>query len=81
MKALVYHGPGKKPWEVKPKPAIMDPTDALLKIQKTTICGTDLHIMKGDVPTVINGRVLGHEGLSGWLYCLRPNSIHLLKLL
>jgi alcohol dehydrogenase len=63
MKALVYHGPGKKTWEEKPKPVITDPTDAIIKILKTTICGTDLHILKGDVPEVIDGRILGHEGV------------------
>ncbi len=63
MKALVYHGPGKRSWEEKPKPAIKDPGDAVVKIAKTTICGTDLHIMKGDVPTVTDGRILGHEGV------------------
>ncbi|MCC8425524.1 zinc-dependent alcohol dehydrogenase family protein [Mucilaginibacter sp. UR6-11] len=63
MKALVYHGPGKKSWEDKPKPAIIKPTDAIIKISKTTICGTDLHIMKGDVPTVTDGRIIGHEGV------------------
>ena len=63
MKALVYHGPGKKSWEEKPKPVITEPTDAVLKVLKTTICGTDLHIMKGDVPAVTNGRTLGHEGV------------------
>ncbi len=63
MKALVYHGPGKKVWEEKPKPIILESTDAIVKIIKTTICGTDLHIMKGDVPTVAVGRILGHEGV------------------
>ena len=63
MKALVYHGPGKKAWEDKPKPVLLKPTDAIVKILKTTICGTDLHIMKGDVPTVTNGRIIGHEGV------------------
>ena len=63
MKALVYHSPGKKSWEEKPKPVILEPSDAILKVLKTTICGTDLHIMKGDVPTVIDGRILGHEGV------------------
>jgi alcohol dehydrogenase len=62
MKALTYHGPGKRSWEEKPKPAIQASTDAIVKIIKTTICGTDLHIMKGDVPTVTDGRILGHEG-------------------
>src|SRR5665213_2092724 len=63
MKALVYHGPGKQSWEEKPKPTIKEPTDAIVKISKTTICGTDLHIMKGDVPTVTDSRTLGHEGV------------------
>jgi alcohol dehydrogenase len=61
MKALVYHGPGKKSWEDKPKPLLVKPTDAIVKFLKTTICGTDLHIMKGDVPTVTDGRIIGHE--------------------
>lgn len=63
MKALVYLGPGKRALEDKPTPIIETPTDAIVKITKTTICGTDLHIMKGDVPTVTNGRILGHEGV------------------
>jgi alcohol dehydrogenase len=63
MKALVYHGPGKKSWEDKPKPIITKPTDAVVKILKTTICGTDLHIMKGDLPEVADGRIIGHEGV------------------
>ena len=63
MKALVYRGPGKRALEDKPVPAIKEPTDAIVKIIHTTICGTDLHIMKGDVPTVTDGRILGHEGV------------------
>lgn len=63
MKALVYLGPGKKEWIDVPKPTIQKPTDVIIKIVKTTICGTDLHILKGDVPTVTNGRILGHEGV------------------
>lgn len=63
MKALVYHGAGKKAWEDKPKPVLSEGTDAIVKILKTTICGTDLHIMKGDLPTVIDGRIIGHEGV------------------
>ncbi|SFN40114.1 alcohol dehydrogenase [Nitrosospira briensis] len=63
MKALVYRGPGKRELENKPKPSIENATDAIVKISKTTICGTDLHILKGDVPTVTPGRVLGHEGV------------------
>lgn len=63
MKALVYHGPGKKSWESKPDPAIERPTDAIVRIDTTTICGTDLHILKGDVPEVAEGRTLGHEAV------------------
>jgi len=63
MKALVYHGSGKKSWEEKPKPGIKESTDAIIKILKTTICGTDLHIMKGDLPEVTDGRIIGHEGV------------------
>jgi alcohol dehydrogenase len=63
MKALVYRGPGKKALEDRPKPEIAAPTDAIVKIVKTTICGTDLHILKGDVPTCTPGRILGHEGI------------------
>src|SRR5471032_3272548 len=63
MKALVYQGPGKKSLEDRPKPAITAPTDAIVKVSKTTICGTDLHILKGDVTTCQPGRILGHEGV------------------
>src|SRR5438445_7399375 len=63
MKALVYHGPGQKDWESKPDPKIERPTDAIVKIDTTTICGTDLHILKGDVPAVTEGRILGHEAV------------------
>ena len=63
MKALVYQGPGKKAVEERPKPEISAPTDAIVRIVKTTICGTDLHILKGDVPTCAPGRILGHEGV------------------
>ncbi len=63
MKALVYHGPGEKEWESKSDPAIERTTDAIVKIDTTTICGTDLHILKGDVPTVEAGRTLGHEAV------------------
>lgn len=63
MKALVYQGPGKKAVEDRPLPKIAAPTDAIVKITKTTICGTDLHILKGDVPTCKPGRILGHEGV------------------
>jgi len=63
MKALVYHGPGKMAWEDKPWPALREPTDALVRITTSTICGTDLHILKGDLPAVTDGRILGHEGV------------------
>ena len=62
MKALVYHGPGKKKLEDVPKPVLHEATDAIVRISRTTICGTDLHILKGDVATVTAGRILGHEG-------------------
>jgi alcohol dehydrogenase len=63
MKALVYHGPGKKALEEVPDPTILQPTDVIVRIDTTTICGTDLHILKGDVPAVAEGRILGHEGV------------------
>src|SRR5690606_23272908 len=63
MKALVYHGPGEKSWEDVPDPVITDPTDAIVRVDTTTICGTDLRILKGDVPAVTPGRILGHEGV------------------
>jgi alcohol dehydrogenase len=53
----------KSPWEEKPKPVLLEPADAVVKILKTTICGTDLHIMKGDLPEVTDGRIIGHEGV------------------
>ncbi|HEY9766320.1 MAG TPA: zinc-dependent alcohol dehydrogenase family protein [Chroococcales cyanobacterium] len=63
MKALVYGGPGKKSWQDKEKPLLLHPSDAVVRISQTTICGTDLHILKGDVPAVEKGRILGHEGV------------------
>ncbi len=63
MKALVYHGPGKFAWESKPRPTIQEPGDAVVRITTSTICGTDLHILKGDLPSVTDGRILGHEGI------------------
>ena len=63
MKALVYEGPGKKSWTEVPNPKIIHPTDVIVKVETTTICGTDLHILKGDVPAVTSGRILGHEGV------------------
>jgi alcohol dehydrogenase len=63
MKALVFHGPNNLALEDKPRPTILKTTDAIVRITTTTICGTDLHILKGDVPTVTDGRILGHEGV------------------
>lgn len=62
MKALVYHGPDIMKWQEKPEPQVIHPTDAVVRIIRTTICGTDLHILKGDVPSVSPGTTLGHEG-------------------
>jgi alcohol dehydrogenase len=62
MWALEYQGPGKKGYVKKKKPGINAETDAIVRISKTTICGTDLHILKGDLPSVTVGRILGHEG-------------------
>jgi alcohol dehydrogenase len=63
MKALVYNGPGRKALEERPKPQLRDAGDAVVRLTRTTICGTDLHILKGDVPTCAPGRILGHEGV------------------
>src|SRR5471030_674490 len=63
MKALAYLGPGKKALEERAKPTIAAATDAVVRVTRTTICGTDLHILKGDVATVTEGRILGHEGI------------------
>ncbi len=63
MRALVYHGPGNKAWEEVPDPVLQADTDAIVRVDAVTICGTDLHILKGDVPTVTDGRVLGHEAI------------------
>ncbi|MFF2246743.1 zinc-dependent alcohol dehydrogenase family protein [Arthrobacter sp. NPDC058130] len=63
MKALVYGGPGEKSWTEVPDPRIQSPSDVIVKVDTTTICGTDLHILKGDVPAVAKGRILGHEGV------------------
>ena len=63
MKALVYEGAGKRSWAEKPKPVVQAPTDAVVRITRTTICGTDLHILRGDVASVRGGRILGHEGV------------------
>ncbi len=63
MKALVYHGPGQRSWDTVPDPTIQVPTDVVVRIDSSTICGTDLHILKGDVPEVQPGTVLGHEAV------------------
>jgi alcohol dehydrogenase len=63
MKALVYHGPGERLWEEVPDPGIQEPTDVVVRIDSSTICGTDLHILKGDVPEVRPGTILGHEAV------------------
>jgi len=63
MKALVYHGPGQRGWDTIEDPTIVDPTDAIVRIDTSTICGTDLHILKGDVPETTPGTVLGHEAV------------------
>src|ERR1700756_1461882 len=63
MKALVYGGPGQRSWESVPDPSILEPTDAIVRIASATICGTDLHILKGDVPEVQPGTTLGHEAV------------------
>jgi alcohol dehydrogenase len=63
MKALVYHGPERKAWEDVPKPEISADTDAIVRVDATTICGTDLHILKGDLPQVTDGRILGHQAV------------------
>jgi alcohol dehydrogenase len=63
MEALVYHGAGQRAWEKRPRPTLREATDAIVRITTSTICGTDLHILKGDVPSVTDGRILGHEGI------------------
>src|SRR5438034_1596975 len=63
MKALVYHGPGERSWDEVPDPRLQQPTDAIVRIDSSTICGTDLHILKGDVPEVQPGTILGHEAV------------------
>jgi len=63
MRAVVYQGPGQKAWEEVPDPKILEDTDAVVRIDTATICGTDLHILKGDVPEMAPGRILGHEAV------------------
>jgi alcohol dehydrogenase len=63
VRGLVYHGPGQKAWEEVPRPVLLADTDAIVRVDAVTICGTDLHILKGDVPAVTDGRILGHEAV------------------
>lgn len=63
MKGYVFHGPGQSAWEEIPDPAVKEPTDAIVRVDAVTICGTDLHILRGDVPEVHPGTVLGHEAV------------------
>lgn len=63
MRAIVFHGPGQKSWDEVPDPVLQDDTDAVVRVDAVTICGTDLHILKGDVPAVTDGRILGHEAV------------------
>src|SRR6185437_100968 len=63
MKALIYNGPGDKSWAEAQQPQLRHPSDAIVRVETTTICGTDLHILKGDVPAVQPGRILGHEAV------------------
>src|SRR5262245_57100472 len=63
MKALVFHGPGERSWDTVPDPEIAAETDAIVRVDSATICGTDLHILKGDVPEVEPGTILGHEAV------------------
>jgi alcohol dehydrogenase len=63
MKALVYHGAGTKAWEEVDRPALIADTDAIIAVDTTTICGTDLHILKGDLPSMVDGRIIGHEAV------------------
>ncbi|MEV4196287.1 alcohol dehydrogenase catalytic domain-containing protein, partial [Streptomyces toxytricini] len=60
MKALVFHGPGQTSWQDVPDPTVQDAADAVVRVDAVTLCGTDLHIVKGDVPEVAPGRILGH---------------------
>ncbi|TXS33606.1 alcohol dehydrogenase [Streptomyces sp. ms191] len=63
MKALVFQGTGRLAWQDVPDPGVKDPADAIVRVDAVTICGTDLHILKGDVPEVTSGRILGHEAV------------------
>ncbi|MER5518371.1 alcohol dehydrogenase catalytic domain-containing protein [Streptomyces sp. NPDC002763] len=72
MKAFVFHGPGQSAWEEVPDPAIKEPTDAVVRVDAVTICGTDLHILKGDVPEVRPGGHVANIGVHG-----KPATLHL----
>lgn len=63
MHALVFHGPNAMSWDEVPKPVVLTDTDAIIRVEATTICGSDLHILKGDVPETTAGRILGHEAV------------------
>src|SRR5580698_1069164 len=63
MKALVYHGAGVKAWEEVQRPELIADTDSIVRVDATTICGTDLHILKGDLPSMVDGRIIGHEAV------------------
>ena len=63
MKALRYHGPGRHSWDDVASPSVIDAGDAVVRVDAVTICGTDLHILNGDVPAVTPGRILGHEAV------------------
>ena len=76
MKALVFGGPGQRSWDTADDPSILDPTDVIVKIDLTTICGTDLHIVKGDVPAVTEGRILGHEAVGTVLEVPQISAAH-----
>lgn len=67
MRAMVFHGPGQKSWDEVPDPIITQPTDAIIRVEAVTICGTDLHILRGDVPEFAPGRILGHEAVGSRL--------------
>jgi len=73
MQTLVYHGPGGTAWEKVADPKLAADTDAIIKVDVTTICGTDLHILKGDVPAMIDGRTIGHEAFGADVVATNPH--------
>jgi NADPH:quinone reductase-like Zn-dependent oxidoreductase len=86
MRALVYHGPGVKAWEDVPKPEVIADTDAIVRVDATTICGTDLHILKGDVPAVtradpVIGRLLAGLAAAGGQRVVRPALVDVRRVL